>query len=282
MWACKGLFDAEVGKHLLDGLGLHLDAAVVDHNGTGERGRVKDALGHDGVVAEQHGLCGGKRRGYAPCHGLARPFVEHDVEIPEAAPDIGQDVADVPAPALVRTVKDRRPRGLDAVSVAADRRAPVGQEAFGGDDGADRGCGNEEQGLLAALDGKGLKGEVHSILAGHEGTHRLAFLGHDLVPRARGSWLGIPHGSCGRHEGTPAFHATDRHLQQRARMDTCKPLPLCLLDHLHHLALGFFGKPGGGKRAFYTKFTFFLRAVNMTISSAKACSLSAISCRSLS
>ena len=278
----QSLGDTEVGKHLHDGLGGHLDAAVVDCHGPEGRRGVKNALGKDGIVDEQPRLGGGEGLHDAPGQHLARPFVKHDVEEPEPAADIGRDVADVPAPALVGTVKDGGTRGLDATATAVDGPAPVRQEAVIGKDGTDGGGGEGKEAQLTALDGDGLQREVHGVLPGHKRADGMVLLGHECVPGTPRPRLGIGQGARGSLARAPAFHAAHGHLQEHARMDAGKALAFRVINHRHHLGLGSFRKPGGGKRPGHSKFTFFLRAVNMTINSAKACSLSAISCRSLS
>ena len=88
-------------EHLLDDLGLHLTAPVVDHFRTLIFGEIEDVFVDQAAFNQALGFICGEVPADKPADLLAGVFVDQQVEIKEYPLGKGSQIADIPAPALI-------------------------------------------------------------------------------------------------------------------------------------------------------------------------------------
>jgi hypothetical protein len=89
-------------KHRFDGCGLHLVAPVIDTLRALILRKIKDILVEKTFFKEVSGLKSGLVPADEPTDGLPGVFIEQEIQVEKDPFLVGQQIADIPAPPLIR------------------------------------------------------------------------------------------------------------------------------------------------------------------------------------
>ncbi len=112
-WSGKQLRHAMVLQQLANRFCLHLPASIIDQFRSLLVRKIEDIFSHQSIVKQPASRCAVLPPADQPGNDLPGIFVKQQIQVQKQAFLKGRQIADVPAPPLVRPVNSRRNGGTD-------------------------------------------------------------------------------------------------------------------------------------------------------------------------